>query len=258
MSTTDSGAPPASPNKKRSVQAGLPDARINYTHTKKIPLSQETRQRNRIIDGNSSDAVTTAYKMLRTHVLRLFRQNNWNSLAVTSAHESEGKSLTAINLAISLALEINHTVLLVDLDFRKPGLHNYFEYDLNVSLSNYLRGEHDLSAVLVNPVIDRLVLLPTHEIIENPSEMLSSPRMRALFGELKSRYPSRIIIYDLPPLLSSEDAMAFSPYVDAALLVVEDGRTRNDEVKRSLDMLQSTNVLGTVLNKSDEFSKNSY
>jgi len=86
----------------------------------------------------------------------------------------------------------------------------------------------------------------------NSAEMLNSPKMTHLVEELKNRYAGRIIIFDLPPILSAADALAFAPYVDAALLVVEEGRTSRQAVENALELLSSTNVLGTVLNKAGQ------
>jgi Mrp family chromosome partitioning ATPase len=103
---------------------------------------------------------------------------------------------------------------------------------------------------LINPDIDRLVILPAGKEMINSTEMLRSPKMIRLVTELKNRYPSRIVIFDLPPLLSQADTLGFSPYVDCVLLVVDEGHTKTDELKRAATLLKNTNVLGTVLNKA--------
>jgi Mrp family chromosome partitioning ATPase len=92
------------------------------------------------------------------------------------------------------------------------------------------------------------VVLPARQVSENASELLASPRMARLVAELASRYPSRLIVFDLPPLLCGDEVLSFSPHVDAALLVVREGRTRRDQVRQALAMLDGVNVLGTVLN----------
>ena len=89
----------------------------------------------------------------------------------------------------------------------------------------------------------------------NSAELLSSPKMAQLVDELKTRYPSRIVLFDTPALLSNADTLAFSPYVDAALLVIEDGKTSREDVTRAVELLRQTNVLGTVLNKSHDASR---
>ncbi len=223
---------------------------VTYTHTRTIDVPTDLLRDKRIITGLEQNAFSDAYRILRTQVLQRLREKNWNSLAITSAGLNEGKTLTAINLAISLAMEVNYTVLLVDADLRHPGVHSYFGLEAKQGLSDYLTSDVALSELLIHPGIPRVVILPGGKPLENSAEMLNSPKMARLVEELKNRYPSRIVLFDLPPLLSAADALAFSPYVDAALLVIEEGKTQADEAKRALGLLSSTNVIGTVLNKS--------
>ena len=111
--------------------------------------------------------------------------------------------------------------------------------------------------MLFNPSIERLVVLPGLDRYDQSSELLSSPRMQALSEELRRRYPERIVVFDLPPVLAVDDALAFSPYVESMLLVVEDGVTQAQELQDALEILQDANVIGTVLNKSHA-ATNSY
>lgn len=224
--------------------------RFEYTVTKTASIRSDVFERNRLITGHDADENTTAYKILRTHVARIMGENGWNALAVTSPRRGNGKSLTAINLAISLAREVGKTVLLVDLDFRHPCLHRYFEVETEYGITDYLLNDVPVSKILFNPGIERLVVLPGKTAVNSPSELLSSPQMKQLVIELKTRYPQRLVIFDIPELLNSDEALAFSPFVDAVLLVLEDGKTTADEISRSMDLLKVTNVLGTVLNKA--------
>ena len=171
-----------------------------------------------------------AYKVLRTHVLQRMRTNGWKTLAITSPGEGNGKTLTAINLAISLAREVNQTILLVDLDLRRPSLGRYFVEGTTRGLSDYLTEGADLADVLLHPGIERLVILPGNHSFTQSSEMLSSPRMVQLVQDLKTRYADRLILFDMPPLLAGDDVIAFLPYVDAVMLVIEEGKTTKDEL----------------------------
>lgn len=226
--------------------------KITYTDTGTVRLSPDVLRENRVLLSSENNASAAAYKMLRTQVLQRMRENNWNALGITSCRAGEGKSLTAINLAISLASVVNYTVLLVDADLRRPKLHEYLGYLPSHGLDDYLLDEMPLKDILVNPQIDRLVILPGHNPVANSSELLSSPKMISLVEDLKTRYASRLLIFDLPPLLSTDDALAFSPFIDAVLLVLEQGATSRDELKRARKLLSDSNLLGTVLNKSDE------
>jgi capsular exopolysaccharide synthesis family protein len=231
---------------------------ITYTQTKKISVPKNIYEKKRIIAGYDDPTVIASYKLLRTQVLRRMKDNSWNTLAVTSTSAGEGKTLTSINLAISIAREVNHTVLLVDLDLRRPSVAPCFDYQPEFGISDYLEHNVPLSEILVNPELERLVVLPGREAVLHSSETLSSPKMVNLVEEIKTRYPSRIIIFDMPPMLIADDVLAFSPYVDAFLLVVEEGKTKRDDLTRSVELLSNYNILGTVLNKSTETMHNYY
>lgn len=223
---------------------------IFYSQTKIIEVPEQTLLDNRIIAALPDHQFKDAYRMLRTRVLQTMRANNWNTLAVTGPASGCGKTLTAINLAVSLAMEITNTVLLVDLDLRKPSIHKYFGYQPELGLSDYLTGSATLPDILVSPGIARLVVLPGRESLINSSEMLRSPKMVNLVSELKYRYPERIIIFDLPPILAADDALSFAPYTDAMLMVAENGGTQRDDLQKAIEILRDAPLIGTVLNKA--------
>lgn len=224
---------------------------VQYTRTRTVKIPRNVLRENRIITGIGDGPFSDAYKILRTQVLQRLRENDWNVLAVTSPGADEGKTLTAINLAASLAMEVDYTVLLVDANLRHPSIHEQLRLPRGKGLSEYLLDDEPVENLLIHPEgFDHLTILPGGRPLMNSSEMLNSPKMTRLVEEMKQRYPSRIVIFDLPPVLSAADALAFSPYVDAALLVVEEGKTGRQDLERALELLGSTNVLGTVLNKA--------
>jgi protein-tyrosine kinase len=221
------------------------------SQTSTISVEDSVLRENRIIMGLEPCEFTDAYNHLRTQVLQRFKENNWNVLAITSPGEAEGKTLTAINLAISIAREVDYTVLLVDANLRHPWMLEHFGLEHRKGLSDHLTDDIPIAELLVKPSrVEHLVLLPGGRPLTQSAEMLNSPKMAQLVEDMKSRYHSRIIIFDLPPVLTSADALAFSPYVDAALLVVEEGKTQKQDIERAVELLDSTNVLGTVLNKA--------
>jgi capsular exopolysaccharide synthesis family protein len=225
---------------------------VVYDQTREITLDDKVLRENRILTGLEPGPFTDAYNLLRTQVLQRFKENNWNVLAVTSPGSGAGKTLTAINLAISIAREVDYTVLLVDANLRHPWMLEHFGLERHKGLSDYLLHDTPIAELLVKPSrLEHLVLLPGGEPLSNSAEMLNSPKMAQLVADMKSRYQSRIIIFDLPPVLTSADALAFSPYVDAALLVVEDGVTEKQDLERAIELLSATNIVGTVLNKAE-------
>ena len=235
-----------------AAEGTIPADQIMYTHTRTEEVPVNFLREMRVITAVGPGGFTDAYAILRTQILQRLREKQWNALAITSADAHEGKTLTAINLAISLAKEVDYTVLLVDANLRNPNIHSYFGINPEHGLSDYLTDDVPLPDLLIHPSgIGRFVILPGGRPLEHSSEMLNSPKMARLVEELKTRYSSRIVLFDLPPLLSTADTLAFSPYVDAALLVIEEGRTSAHEIESATELLvQNTNLIGTVLNKS--------
>jgi Mrp family chromosome partitioning ATPase len=222
--------------------------RVEYTQTRSVAPSLAHLRNQRIIAGLEHDQRAESYRQLRTQILRKLRENQWRTLAVTSPNNRAGKTLTALNLAISLSLEVNQTVLLVDLDLRHPSILEKLGIDAEYGLMDYLEGRAELSDVMINPGYERLVVLPSLPGSYR-SEILSSPQMADLLREIVNRYESRLIIFDLPALLNDDDALVFAPFADATLLVVEDGISKRLDIERSLQLLEGTRLIGTVLNK---------
>ncbi|WP_262963890.1 CpsD/CapB family tyrosine-protein kinase [Methylobacter psychrophilus] len=221
-----------------------------YSQTRIQASTKKHLQENRIISGFKPGPWLESYKMLRTRCLQTMDANNWTTLAITSSGNNAGNSLTAANLAISISMELDRSVLLVDANLHNPSICKLFGLKPEAGLSDYLLRDTPLKEILINPDMDRLVILPAGKEMINATEMLRSPKMIRLVSELKNRYPSRIVIFDLPPLLSQADTLGFSPYVDCVLLIVDEGQTKTDELKRAATLLKDINVLGTILNKA--------
>lgn len=234
--------------------AGMIDAKdaaassIVYSQTRRVPISRSLLRQHRVVAALEEGPLTDAYKILRTQVLHRMRENGWNVIGVTSPGKQEGKTTIAVNLAISLAMEGNQTVLLVDGDLRAPRVHRVFGIESGRGLVDYLLDAIPIENLLVNPDIDRFVVLPGGRGVLGSTELLTSPRMLALVSEMKHRYPSRIVLFDLPPLLDAADALAFSPHTDTVLLVIQAGRTQEEQLERAISLLKGTPILGTVLN----------
>lgn len=225
-------------------------SRIAYSRSRSIKVPREVLERARVMSGASEDPATRAYKLLRTQVLQRMEHKRWQTLAVVSPAAREGKTLTAINLGVALASSPQRTVMLVDCDWRKPRVHTYFDFKPEFDVLDYLDGTQPLSAAIVNPGIPRFCFLPCRAPVPSSSERLGSPRVAAFVEELKKRYRNRIVIFDLPPMLLTDDALSFLPHVDCVLVVVEDDRTRREELKEVLQLIGPERLLGTVLNKS--------
>jgi capsular exopolysaccharide synthesis family protein len=222
------------------------------SRAKRIDVPSSALSRNRIISQSSPGVELDSYRLMRTRVLRRMEQNGWLTLGITSSVSGEGKTLTAVNLAASIAMERDHMVLLVDADLRRPAVHKVFEIDSAPGLEEYLSRDVDLAELLVNPGLDGFYFLPCSAPIRGSSEVLRSARMARCVDELKTRFASRLVIFNLPPVLVGDDVVAFTTLVDAVLLVIEDGKTAIADLKKSVHLLEEVEVLGTVLNKSTE------
>ena len=189
------------------------------------------------------------YRKLKSVLVSLTRQDEFrNTIMVTSSVSGEGKSLTALNLAISLAQEFDHTVLLIDADLRKPSLHEYFGLEPTLGLADCLQGGIDPGEALIKTGIGKLTLFPAGKTVQNPVELISSQKMTELIQEMKHRYPDRYIIIDTPPVLLFAETFFLSTLVDGVVFLVREGRTSMQNITDALTVLKGTPVLGMVYN----------
>jgi len=229
---------------------------VCYSQTKVQNIDHSVLKKGKIYSLFHDFEITDQIKSIRTQVLDKLKESGGNSLMVTSANPYEGKTFTSINLGVSIAHELDKTVLLVDADLRKPTKahknfsSDFFRTDLKKGLSDYLLNGTQIPELLVNPGIDRLVLLPAGKSIPNSAEYLGSPRMERLVKEMKSRYADdRILIFDTSSLLTSTDPLVVSRFVDGILLVIEEHKTTTDQLKKAMDLLKGKKILGSIINK---------
>ncbi|MAM86227.1 CpsD/CapB family tyrosine-protein kinase [Allohahella sp. A8] len=230
---------------------------IEYTRTRCVDLDEGRLAKNRLVAHNKSDPMSAPYHILRAKVLQQMRRNKWTTLGITAPTPEAGKSLTACNLAMSIAMQSSQTVLLVDMDLRKPTVAKYFGLAPEIGIHDYITGSAQIEDILIHPNLERLVLLPGTKPILNSSEEISSSRVADLVQELKYRYQARYVIFDLPPILVSDDVLVFLPYIDCSLMVIEDGRNTREEIEDAVESIGSNPLLGTVLNKCEQ-TRNTY
>ena len=231
---------------------------IDYAKTQQLELNQDHLERNRIVAFEKNNPASLAFDLLRTQVLQKMDENGWRTLGVISPTAEAGKTVVSINLAVSIARLTKKTALLVDLDLRRPKVGNYLGLPMKHSLNDVFESDMDISDVIVNPGTPRLVVLPTHHPIAKSSEVLSSRKTENLITELRERYESRIVVFDLPPILGIDDSIAVIPQLDCVLLVIGNGMSTEMEIEETLRLLPSTNILGFVLNKAEEDLTNYY
>ena len=178
---------------------------------------------------------------------------NSNLIMVTSARPSEGKTFTAINLALSIALERDLTVLLVDADVAKPSIARVLNYPGTAGLVDYL-ADHDrpLSDLILQTSLPKLRILPSGRRHAHSTELLASESMLQLVKELAQRYPDRVVLFDSPPLLATSEAAVLGGLMGQVVMVVEAGKTKREELNEALTLLNPNQYVGLVLNKSSK------
>ena len=216
---------------------------------------EKTMEESRIVAAVEDRVAKSAYNLLRTRVLHRMRNNSWRTLLVTSPGPGEGKTLTAANLAISLSGDVNQTVILVDLDLQRSSIARYLgiEVDTKSGVGDFLQGNAEISDIVYTPDdMARISLLPNREPVDNPSDLLGSPRMKELVAWLREQSDKSIVIFDMPPVLACDDVLAFCPEVDAILLIAAQGITERSGLEKSVELLADYNLLGVVLNKATQ------
>ena len=179
------------------------------------------------------------------------RVKNGNLIMITSSLPGEGKSFCAINLAISMAMEMDRTVLLIDADVAKPRVPEYLGIHADKGLLDVLQDKDlKLSDVLIRTDIAKLTVLPAGRTYKRATELLASAAMTRLVEDIGNRYPDRIILFDSPPLLATSESSVLATHMGQIVMVVEAEKTSQDAVREALSHIQSCEVVGMLLNKT--------
>jgi len=254
----DRESPRPAPNLKHVRDQGArSELNIQYSQTKIRKVDLKTLMKSKIVSLFHDNEIGDHIKTLRTQILNKLHEIGGNSILITSAKPREGKTFTSINLGVSIAQELDRSVMLIDADLKKPEKEHlnfssdFFGLEENKGLSDYLLGKAEIPDLLINPGIDKLSILPGGKSLPNSAEMLGSPRMEELIEDIKRRYSKdRVVIIDGPSILSSADALVLSKYVDGILLVIEERKTTSGELKKTMELLNKKPILGTLLNKA--------
>jgi len=212
---------------------------------------------NMVTPDHPRSSIAEEYRVIKRPLLKnastlsATRVENGNLIMVTSALPGEGKSFTALNLAISMAMELDHTVLLVDADVSKPSVLRTLGLPPERGLMDVLvNPDIDLPDVLLRTNIEKLSILPAGNTSQRATEVLASEGMNRLLDEMASRYADRIIVFDSPPLLVTTEARALATHMGQIVMVVEAQRTSHTAVKQAVSMIDACPVKMMLLNKS--------
>jgi protein-tyrosine kinase len=216
--------------------------------------------KNMVTSGSGRNPVAEEFRVIKRPLIdNAFSKdgrsvNRNNLIMVTSALPGEGKTFTAINLAISIAMELDHTVLLVDADVARPSVLRTLGLKAEAGLMDLLlNAKTDVSDVLLKTNIDTLSILPAGKSHRNATELLASQTMSSLLDEIASRYPDRIVIFDSPPLLLTSEARVLASQMGQIVVVVEAETTTVHAVKNALGQLESCSNVNLVYNKAKSF-----
>jgi protein-tyrosine kinase len=247
---------------KEEKKASKPKDYLLQPLTIKDENKEELFVEEYIKDGRYSDKLFTLlaphsvtaeiFKIIRGTIL--FNKNRPvpKAIMVTSALPGEGKSFVAANLAVSLAMGLDESVLLIDADLRRPSVHRAFGYTNEYGLSDHLQGKKDVSELLIKTNINKLILLLAGKPPSNPVELLSSKKMEDFLFEAKERYQDRFIILDATPSRLTAETTTLARHVDGILLVVMSGKTPRETIQGTVEILDREKILGIVFNNFDQ------
>lgn len=219
-----------------------------WAELKEIKVSNRHARKNRIT-AIKQNKQSGSYDLLRSRALRLMLENQWSSVAITSPNKTCGKTTVSANLALSLARQLDLRVMLLDMDLRRPSLHKIFGHRPNHSLHEVLADTQPMESAIVR-FGENLAIGLNNKPATHPSELLQSKSTKSRLQDIRDVYQPDIVIFDMPPMLVSDDNVGFLPMVDCGLLISAADSTTIAQIDIcEKELSELTNVLGVVLNK---------
>jgi protein-tyrosine kinase len=245
---------------RRPIDPGvLPTTQIQARRVQFDPnIARESRL---LLSGMVAEdrGAVAAYGMLRTRILHRARSKGWQMIGITSAAPRDGKSLTAVNLALSLAREKNSVVVLLDLDMRNPSVCRTLGVTPHSELRDFFEQRVDTPDDLFMSIgIDNLLIAGSVTATQNSAELLASTRLEELFAFIRSATTNPMIVIDLPPVVSPDDALVVAPRIDALMLVASEGVTLREDLQKAAELLADFPIAGVVLNRATDAQKYGY
>jgi protein-tyrosine kinase len=246
------GTPEGARQDERQARASASAAADPWLALDEITLDPRALLRERIVTRDKSDPAHIAFDALRTRLLKALRDNRWSRVAITSPTKGCGKTMVSCNLAFSLARQPETRCMLIDLDLRLPQLADRLGQRDGPGIEPYLLGEVAPRDYFRRAGANLAIGLNTARVW-NAAELVQSRRVAATLAASLELYRPTVVIFDLPPMLTSDDVLAFLPNVDGVLLVAAAGETRAAEIEECERLMaEHTNFLGVVLNKAED------
>ncbi|HUQ38260.1 MAG TPA: CpsD/CapB family tyrosine-protein kinase [Aestuariivirga sp.] len=224
------------------------------------PLDPRHLKAMRIVADDVADPRSRGFEMLRTQVCRKMGEAGHQTLGITSPTAGCGKTVCALNLALSIARLPERSITLVDLDLRKPQIASYLGLPAGPGADDVFRGRAPLEDIVILPEMGegRFRVIPSYHTSRNAAEHIASSQMAEMVQTLRAQDPTGLIIFDLPPVLAVDDVISFLPQLDSVLLVVASGQSTISDISNSERLLGASEVMGIVLNKSEEGLETGY
>jgi Mrp family chromosome partitioning ATPase len=241
-----------------TVQATTPADPDPWEALEEVALDAAHLKRKRVIAYQKSDHAHVVFDVLRTRILKVFKDNGWSRVAVTSPTKGCGKTFVAANLAFSLARQPECRTMLIDMDLKMPGLADVLGLTMPRSLERYLTGQTRPEAYF-RRVGHNLALGLNTDRVRDSAELIQGEHTAQALTRMRELYKPDAVIYDLPPMLASDDTIGFLPHIDCVLLVAAAGRTTPAEIEQCERLLgENTNFLGILLNKCEATTSDLY
>ena len=229
---------------------------VSFDPLQSIEISEAVCWEHRVIASDDhrrqSPQADAAYRLIRGKVRQRMQKDSWSSFAISSPRQGDGKTVTTLNLALSIAREKQRPVYVLDLDMRNPSVCEYLGVKGLRSLTEYFAGDAQPGDVLYQTSIPFFFVAGALEQVDNASEMLAGPRLEELLQHIRLRSPDAIVIMDLPPVNVTDEALVVAPRVDAMLVVVAEGKTQREDLARTLSALNDYKVAGVIVNRSSD------
>jgi protein-tyrosine kinase len=239
----------------RAQQAAAIDPAVRIQPVAVAVDPETCRERRLLISsaaGEHDRAAVAAYRMLRTRLLHRARSKNWSTIAVTSAGPNDGKTLTVLNLALSMAREKSRDIVLLDMDMRNPSVCSTLHVHAPHEMRDFLEHGERVNEMFFSIGSENLLIAGGTTPAEHASELLAGPRFDELIQVIKRGTVDPMVLIDLPPVLVTDDALVVAPKVDALLVVASEGLTNRAELAKALDLLSEFPIAGVVLNRAAE------
>jgi Mrp family chromosome partitioning ATPase len=241
---------------ERSVRQAPRETGLRFDPLGQVEISATACELNRILISDSQlreyAAADAAYRLLRSRLANRVKRNNWFSLAVVSPRQADGKSITAVNLAISAAREKQKPIYLLDLDMRNPSVCRFLGIAAVRPLPDYFLGQARPEEVLYQTSFPNLIVAGALAPSDGASELLAGSRFSDLLAHIRLRSPDAFVIVDLPPVTMTDEALQVGPRVDAFLVVVSEGKTERKDLSQTLTSLGEFTIAGIVVNRSSD------